>query len=100
MNVVSLQAYRDQRCDCSVTCSRAVTHWDDEDDDCLDIEDDEPWWHYRPSLALLACWLLTLAALTPTARLFCWVVLWAAYLIGTEASPPPAWTPWAPHLFP
>jgi hypothetical protein len=56
--------------------------------------------HYRLNLALLACWLLALAAFTPTLRLWCWGTLWLAYGIGTEPTPPPAWTPWAPHLYP
>lgn len=59
------------------------------------------WWERTwPSLALLASWLLALAAFTPTARLACWAVLWLAYLIGTEPAPPVPWTPWDPHLYP
>ena len=106
MNVVSLQDYREQRCDCSATCPRAVktstrvaqarAACRDEDDDDLDLEDEGLWKQRLAWLPLLACWLLALAAFTPTVRLLCWGVLWVAYLAGTEAAPPAPYTFWAP----
>jgi len=82
--------------------TRPLTHWDDEDDIRLDLEDDEP--RTLPPTAtwlpLLAAYLLALAAFTPTVRLACWAILWVAHLAGTEPAPPPAYTPWAPHLYP
>ncbi len=79
--------------------ARALPHWGDEDGDTrLDL--DKPWWRDYAWLPLLAAYLLALAAFTPTVRLACWAILWVAHLAGTEPAPPPAYTPWAPHLYP
>lgn len=92
MNVISLQAYRDQRCDCSAPCPRAVTHWDDDEDEDLGLEDDEPWWRPAPRIILLAILLAPFAR--PAACVAAWSVLWGAYLAGVTPEPPPGPSKW------
>lgn len=60
------------------------------------LEDDEPWWRAWAWVPLWGTYLLALALWMPAMRLACWAILWVAWIIGTEPTPPPAWTPWAP----
>lgn len=76
--------------------ARALTHWDDEDDIRLDLEDDEPWWRDYAWLPLMGAYLLVIVFWMPAARLACWAVLWACYLGGSEPAPPAPYTLWAP----